>query len=107
APDWLPTLKVIIEVIFDTFLPSYISGIEAHQMFSRRRARVQQTEFGIGYRRRRSVDTWDRVHHLARMALETFRDAHHARMVDTADAETTATRALVMLQQSTDLIPDP
>jgi hypothetical protein len=83
---------------------AYISGIEAHQIFSRRRARVQQTEFGIA---RRSVDTWDRVHHLARTALETFRDAHHARVVDTADAETTADRGLVMLQQSADLIPDP
>jgi hypothetical protein len=107
APDWLPTLKVVIEVVFDTFLQSYISGIEAHQMFSRRRARVQQTELGIGYRRRRPVDTWDRVHHLASTALETFRDAHHARVVDTTDAEATAARGLAMLQQSADLIPDP
>ena len=107
APDWLPTLKVIIEVIFDTFLQSYISGIEAHLMFLRRQGRVQQTAFGIGYRYRKSLDNWDGVRHLAQTALDVFRDAHSARMVDTAEAETKAARGLAMLKQSADLIPDP
>jgi hypothetical protein len=40
SPDYLPTLKQIIEVIFDTFIMAYINGISAQKSYSERRAIV-------------------------------------------------------------------
>ena len=106
APDYLPILKVIVEVVFDTFVQSFISGIQAQLKYTSRRARTQQTLVGIGYRRRMSNGLWESVYMLAIKALETLRQAHGMRVVDVDEAEQMAERGIATLRESAMSIPD-
>jgi hypothetical protein len=104
--NYLIILKVIVEVVFDTFLDSYISGIRAQLRCLSRRARTQQTLVGIGYRRRMSTGVWESVYSVAVKALETLRQAHGMRVVSVDEAERMAERGIVMLRESAMSIPD-
>jgi hypothetical protein len=106
ASDYLAIFKVIVEVIFDTFVQSYISGVRAQLNYSLRRARTHQTPIGVGYRRRMSTNRWDDVHQGATNALEALRQAHNMRVVDVDLAEQTAERGIEILRQSVMNIPD-
>lgn len=106
APNYLAILKTIVEVVLDTFIQSYISGIQAQLSYSSRRARTQQTPLGVGYRRRMSTGLWESVYTSAIKALGTLRQAHSLRVVNVDEAEQMAARGIEILRESAMSIPD-
>ena len=46
APTFLPIPKLIVEVIFGTFIMAYINGIAAQKSYSEGRARIDEMELG-------------------------------------------------------------
>lgn len=46
-PEFLLKLKVLCEVVFDTFIEAYLSAVNAKQLQSHRHAQIQATDFGV------------------------------------------------------------
>lgn len=107
APDYIPLLKRLVEVIFDTILMAYINGLAAQKGFSERCARAQVYELGEIYLPRRSTTFWDEAYTRAINALTVFRHAHGERLVDKMNAERLAWVGLQLLEDSVLSIPHP
>ena len=107
SPDYLPQLKIIIELLFDTFVQAYLYGIVAQLNWSARRARFLNTALGSGYARRNSTGHWEKAHILGCQAHETLRAAHNMRLHSPIKADQLATVGLQMLEESTACIPKP
>lgn len=107
APDYLAKLKVVVEVVFDSFLTSYIDGIRAQKGRSERRRRVWENELGRGFMRRKSNSFWDFAETAAVDAHETLRAAHRHRVVNPEEADQMAELGLQKLSQSAAHIPTP
>ena len=107
SPDYLPTLKQIIEVIFDTFITAYINGISAQKNYSARRARIEDSELGDVYVPRHSTIFWDAAYTRAKNSLDMLRHAHGHRIIDKSQAEQMALHGLQLLNESVMSIPLP
>lgn len=107
SPDYLAQLKTVIEIVFDTFLQSYLIGLRTLGNCSIRRTRFQDSLIGSGYRRRISSNFSDTAHQKGQLALDTFREAHHQRVVDVKEAERLAETGVLLLQESVLSIPKP
>lgn len=107
APDYVGQLKVIFEVLLDTFLQTYINGIWASREYSARRTRFQTLPQGSGFRRRPSTGAWEVAHAKALTALEILREAHSLRVMDVDAADNLAKRGLQALKESALSIPHP
>lgn len=107
SPEYRPQLKIIIELLFDTFLQAYLNGIVAQLHYSARRARFQNTEVGSGYSRRHSTGEWDRAYLIAFRAAETLRAAHTMRLESTVEADKLADLGVQQLFESAACIPHP
>jgi hypothetical protein len=104
-PHYVPQLKIIIEIIFDIFVQSYINGVYSRKTYSDRRARRQSTAEGDGYVPKRSSEFWDGTYALGLESLTLLRAAHEMRSVDVEKAEVMAAEAVALLEQSVKTIP--
>src|SRR5208282_1420622 len=107
SPNYLSTLKQIIEVILDTFIMAYINGIAAQKSYSSRRARVEDSELGGAYVPRHPTTYWDEAYIRATNSLDMLRLAHGHRMIDKPQAEQMALYGLDLLTKSVMSIPVP
>jgi hypothetical protein len=107
VPDYLAKLKVVVEVVFDSFLTSYIDGICAQKGRSERRRRVRENELGREFMRRESDSFWDFAETAAVDAQERLRAAHRHRVVNPEEADQMAELGLEKLSQSAAHIPTP
>src|SRR5205814_4311353 len=93
APDYLAQLKVIVEVIFDEFIDSYIVGLEAQVEYSSADlANTVIPHLGEGVMRRESTGYWERAYSCALTAGRMLREAQHMRVTDPYYADEIARR---------------
>jgi len=104
-PGYVPQLKIIVEVLFDIFLQSYVNGIYGRKSYSERRARIQKMPQGEGCVPRRSTTVWDSTYLYGLQALNLLREAHELRSLDVKKAEDMAIQGIATLEKSVKTIP--
>jgi hypothetical protein len=67
---------LVVETVFDTFVSAYGYGLSALLKRSQIGARTIEGAGGIGYKRRRSTDTWESAHSLVLQARRELQEAH-------------------------------
>jgi hypothetical protein len=73
SPDYLTTLKQIIEVILDTFVMAYINGIAAKKkVIHHDERRLKESESGGVYAPRYSTIFWDEAYTQATNSLTCY-----------------------------------
>jgi hypothetical protein len=107
AVDYLAKLKVVVEIIFNTFLIAYINGVAAKKARSERHQRVWENQLGRGFLRRNSNSFWDFAEAKALEAHSTLLAANRLRLVDPHEADRQAEFGLEQLNQSVLSIPTP
>ena len=107
SPDYVGQLKIILEIVFDTFLQSYEDAIYAQRKYSERRARMHNTENGTGFRRRPSTNFWDYAYDRAIKAHCVLRHAHTMRVAQPEEADVIAEHGLLLLKESAMVMPHP
>lgn len=107
SPDYLSTLKQIVEVILDTFIMAYINGIASQKRYSARQARIKDSMLEEAYGPRRSTTFWDEAYTRAMNSLDMLRLAHGHRVIDKPQAEQMALYGLRLLTESVMSIPLP
>lgn len=104
--QYVMKLKVIVEVILDEFIDSYIVGLEAQLEHSAAELWTQVIRpLGSDVIRRESKDYWERALARAKFAGRQLREAHHMRTEDPVAADEHARQGLTYLKESALLIP--
>lgn len=99
-------LKVIVEVIFDEFIDSYIVGLENQMEHSA--AELSSQVIGVlgrGVIRRESTGYWEQAFTKAKTAGRLLREAHYMRVQDPFAADELAQQGISCLKESALLIP--
>ncbi len=107
AVDYLAKLKVVVEIIFDTFLTSYVEGIAAQKARSERHQRNWEDQLGRGFLRRKSNSFWEFAESEAVEAQTKLHAAHRYRLINPHEADELAQIGLRHLTQSVLSIPTP
>lgn len=98
-PAFLLKLKVLCEVVSDTFIGAYLSAVNAKQLRSHRHAGTQATDFGVRYLGCNLTNFWDTAYAKGQSALKLLREATTARTLSTWEAEILADTGISLLPE--------